>query len=550
MFANPMLAQAPNPIPAPEIAWATFAPELVLIGAVLVLLLMSVVGRQRNLVVIPAAVLGVVGGVLLTLNEQTAVGAIVVAVSAGIAAVVLGLAARPQIAHTWVAGIATAGALALTFWQYTSVLSPDNGLTDISAMQGSLALDGIALFTRITVYVTTLLALALGHGYLRDRQIHKPEFEPLILMSAIGMAAAGAATDLITIFVAYEVLSIALYVLAGSARRDRRSQESGLKYFVMGAVTSAVMLYGMALVYAATGAITLSGIGDALAVVTTPERMAVIGMVFIVVGLGFKVALAPFQLWTPDVYQGAPTNVTAFMAAATKAAGFAIILRLFLVAFAPLADLWVPVLAGLSAITMLYGAIVAVVQHDVKRMLAFSSIAHAGYATIGVASASTEGMSATLWYLLTYAVATLAAFGAVIAVERRRQGEVTLDDLRGMGKTSPALAGLFSLALLSLAGIPPTAGFAGKLLVFQAGVDAGLQWLVVVGVVSSVIAAFFYLRIMGMMFLEEPVEGVGEPIITTGLSTGIAVASALTIYLGIQPEVLLQVADRVATLAR
>ncbi|MFT5223229.1 MAG: NADH-quinone oxidoreductase subunit N [Glaciecola sp.] len=225
-------------------------------------------------------------------------------------------------------------------------------------------------------------------------------------------------------------------------------------------------------------------------------------------------------------------------------------LRLFLVAFAPLQDLWVPVVSVLAAITMLYGAIVAVVQHDLKRMLAYSSIAHAGYAMIGVVSTSTDGMRSTVWYLLTYAVSTLAAFGAVIAIERARQGEVTLDRIRGLGRTSPALAVLFSLALLSLAGIPPTAGFAGKLLVFQAGVDAGLQLLVIAGVISSVIAAFFYLRIMAMMFLEAPREDVGEPLMSGGLVYGISLASALVIYLGVNPRDLLRVADSVAQILR
>lgn len=545
----PVLAQAGD-LPTPEVVWSTFAPELLPGAAVLALLLMAVAGRRRNLVAIPFSVIGIlVGGWLLT-NDQTGPGAIVVATSALSGAAVLGLAARPQMAHTWVAGLSVAGALAMTGWQYASVLALGGDQVPIAAMQGSIALDGIALFTRITVYLTTLLALLVGHGYLNDRGLHKPEFEPLILMSALGMAVAGAATDLITIFVAYEVLSIALYVLAGSARRDRRSQEAGLKYFVLGAVTSAILLYGMALVYAATGSLDLGGIGASLALVTTPERLGVLGMVLVMVGLGFKVALAPFQLWTPDVYQGSPTNITAFMAAATKAAGFAIILRLFFVAFAPLSDLWVPIVSALAAVTMLYGAIVAVVQSDVKRMLAYSSIAHAGYAAIGVAAASGDGLRGTLWYLLTYAVTTIGAFGAVIAVERRRKGEVTLDQLRGLGRTHPALAVLFSVALLSLAGIPPTAGFAGKLVVFQAGVGAGLEWLVVVGVVSSVIAAFFYLRIMGMMFLEDPREELAEPTLTTGLVTGMAAAFAATVVLGVYPTFVLDIVDGVTQIVR
>ena len=238
------------------------------------------------------------------------------------------------------------------------------------------------------------------------------------------------------------------------------------------------------------------------------------------------------------------------MAAATKAAAFAALLRVYLQAFGALEDLWVPVVAALSALTMLYGAFVAIVQRDVKRILAYSSLAHAGYAAVGVAAASQQGMAGTLWYLLTYAVTVLAAFGAVVAIERQRRGEVALVDLRGLGRTSPALALILSLALLSLAGIPPTAGFAGKLAVFQAGVAADLEWLVVIGVASSVIAAFFYLRLMGMMFLEEPDDETEVPVISTGLSFGVAVAAALVVYLGVQPQVLLDVVQNAAVLAR
>jgi NADH-quinone oxidoreductase subunit N len=374
--------------------------------------------------------------------------------------------------------------------------------------------------------------------------------QPLLLLSVVGMAALGTANDLITMFVALEVLSISLYILCGLARRDRRSQEAGLKYFILGSVASAILLYGMALIYTATGSVDLPAIGRTIGLVTTTPGVAAIGIALVTVGVGFKVALAPFHLWTPDVYQGAPTNITAFMAAATKAAGFAAILRLYLVAFPSLSAIWVPVLAVLAAITMLYGAYVAVVQHDLKRMLAYSSITHAGYTTIGVVALSDAGLSATLFYLLTYAVATVGAFGCIIALERRRRGEVTLATIRGVGRTSPAVAGIFAVCLLSLAGVPATAGFVGKVAIFEAGVNAGLAWLVVVGVVSSVIAAFFYLRIAGVMFLEDTPEGQPLPVTTTGVMTGISVAGFLVVYLGIQPQILLQLADSAAALVR
>jgi NADH-quinone oxidoreductase subunit N len=296
--------------------------------------------------------------------------------------------------------------------------------------------------------------------------------------------------------------------------------------------------------------------------VLVPRAVALAGLVLVLVGIAFKVALVPFHFWTPDVYQGSPTSITAFMAAATKAAAFALFLRLAIVAFPGLRAWWVPVVAVIAAATMLYGAFAALAQHDLKRILAYSSITHAGYATIGVLTLTRQGLSATMLYLLTYAVGTIAAFGVVIAAERRRRGEVTLNDLRGLGRRTPLLAGILSLALLSLAGLPLTAGFIGKLEVFRAGVAAGLTWLVLVGVLSSLVAAFFYLRIAGIMFLEEPAgdaagvtegEGVAEerlPILSTGLSSAVAIAAALVVVLGVQPQLLIELAGTAGTLLR
>jgi NADH-quinone oxidoreductase subunit N len=543
------LAQAP--LDGLDVAWSSFAPELAPTLAALVLLLVAVAGHRKLLVAVPTAVLGIGLGVWLVTQELVVPGAVALALGAAAPALVLAFPRRPSLIQAWGAGLSLVAALVLTIWQYAVVLAPAGaGLAPQEALQGALANDGIAFFTRLTVYLTALLVIPIGYGYLQDRRINRAEVEPLLLFSVVGMAFLGTANDLITLFVSLELLSFGLYVLAGLARRDRRSQEASLKYFVLGSVASALLLYGMALVYTATGTVALAEIGSALGLVTTPRAVAVIGLALVTVGVAFKVALAPFHLWAPDVYQGSPTNVTAFMAAAVKAAGFAAMLRLYLVAFPSLSHLWVPALAVLAAITMLYGAYLAVVQHDLKRMLAYSSVTHAGYATIGVVANSDAGLSSTLWYLLTYAVGTLGAFGCVIAIERLRRGEVTLLDLRGLGRTSPPLAGILALCLLSLAGIPATAGFVGKLVVFQAGIAAGLTWLVVVGVVSSVIAAFFYLRIIGTMFLDEHEEGRSLPTITTGLSAGVSVSAALVLYLGLQPQLFLQLADNAAALVR
>lgn len=544
------LAQIGSLAPPEGVAWSSFAPELPPTIAALVLLLVAIAKRRPMLVLGPTAVVALAAGVWLIGEEQAVAG--VVTIALGIAGAVLAVVfpRRGSMIQAWGASLALLAALVLTGWQWAQLTGDTGSLLPQAGLAGALANDGIAFFARLTVYFSALIVIPLGYGYLQDRRINRAEVEPLILLCVVGMAALGSANDLITAFIALEVLSLALYVLAGLARRDRRSQEASLKYFVTGSVASAILLYGMALTYVATGSVGLYEIDVQLIAATSTSGVAVLGLALVTVGLGFKVALAPFHLWAPDVYQGAPTPITAFMAAATKAAAFAALLRLYLVAFPELADLWVPALAVLSAITMLYGAYVAVVQSDIKRMLAYSAISHAGYAAVGVAANSDAGLSAVLWYLVTYAVSSLGAFGCVIAIERMRQGEVTLRDLRGLWRTSPALAGFFGLCLLSLAGIPATAGFVGKLVVFQAGVAAGLTWLVVIGVVSSVIAAFFYLRIAGMMFLEDPEEGRGLPLVTTGLSFGLSVPTALVLFLGVWPQEALQFAESAAALLR
>jgi NADH-quinone oxidoreductase subunit N len=539
-----------------DVSFAAIAPELVVTGAALVLLLVAITRGRPQLVMLPVGLGAIALGAWIVVGGDLVPGVVLAAL--GVAAPILPIVfpGRATLVQAWGAGLALFAALLLTLWQVGPVLGGEEGgrLIASGAFAGSLANDGIALFTRLTVYLSALFVVPLGYGYLQERGINRAEVESLILLAAVGMALLGAANDLVTAFVALEVLSFSLYVLAGLARRDRRSQESSLKYFVTGAVASAILLYGMALLYVATGTLSIPGVGAGLTSVLVPQAVTLVALVLVTVGIGFKVALVPFHLWTPDVYQGAPTSVTAFMAAATKAAAFALLLRLSLVAFPGLRAWWVPVLAVLAAASMLYGAFAALGQQDVKRILAYSSITHAGYATIGVLALSRAGLSATLLYLLTYAVGTMAAFGVVIAVERRRRGEVTLATLRGLGRTSPLLAGILSLALLSLAGIPLTAGFIGKLEVFRAGISAGLTWLVVVGIASSLVAAYFYLRIAGMMFLEEPTQdadgSVRMPLLSGGLSVSVAVAAALVLVIGVQPQLLLELAGHAAVVLR
>lgn len=529
------------------LSWGAIAPELLVAGAGLLLLLLAIAGPFRTLLA-GASTVALAGlGVWFIIDGPLLAGIALVLVGAAFITFAVSFDDRPQLIQAWLAAATMVGALLLTAWQWNDLYAVDGPGVIFG---GAIGLDGVALFTRIVVFVTGLIVIPMGYAYLQDRGIYRLEFEPLVLFSITGMTVLGAAGDLLIVFLAIEVLSFPLYVLAGIARRDRRAQEAALKYFLLGAVASAVMLYGIALVYVATGTIDLAGVGQAVGLLTTPMPVVYLGIALITVGLGFKAAVVPFHFWTPDVYQGSPTNITAFMAAGTKAAAFAALLRVYLVGFGPLEAAWVPVLAALAAVTMMVGAIAAVIQVDVKRVLAYSSVAHVGYALVGVSAASPEGISATLYYLLTYAVSALAAFGCVVAIERQRRGEVALVDLRGMGRRSPVLAGVLGLSLLSLAGIPATAGFTGKFAVFRVGVEAGLAWLVVIGVISSAIAAFFYLRLMGAMFLEDPDVDGGPPLLTTGLSVAIAAAIAGVLFLGILPMDVIGLAGEAASIAR
>lgn len=535
----------------PDVIWSAFAPELLVTSVALALLLVAITRGRTLLVTGPVAVIGIVTGLALIVTGTVIPGVITALVLASLAGASLLYPRRASIVQAAGAVAAAAGALALTVWQFASVVTDEAGtFTPQGAFFDSLANDGLALFARFTIYLVVLVVVPLGYGFMRDRGINRAEVEPLLLLAAVGMVALATANDFITIFVALEVFSLALYVLAGSARRDRRSQEASLKYFILGAVASAILLYGMSLIYVATGALALPAVGDILGISATNRTVALFGLALVTVGVTFKVALVPFHLWVADVYQGAPTNITAFMSAATKVAAFAMLLRMYLVAFPAFVDVWAPVLAVLAAASMLYGAYVAVTQHDLVRMMAFSSITHAGYATIGVVALSDAGFASVLFYLFTYALTTLVTFGALIAIERARRGEVTLNTIIGLGRTDPWLAGMLSIGLLSLAGVPLTAGFIGKFMVFRAGIEAGWLWLVAIGVLSSVVAAYFYLRIAGMMFLNEPVDNAVAPAYGRIMRAVISVTALAVIVIGVLPSALLDLVDTLAVMLR
>jgi NADH-quinone oxidoreductase subunit N len=373
-----------------------------------------------------------------------------------------------------------------------------------------VSLDGFSVFVNSLLLVSGLLGVALAYGYVKRMGIERGEYYSLMLFSICGMMLMAQAADLIVVFLALELLSLPLYVLSAFARPKAKSEESGLKYFLLGAFSSGFVLYGIALVYGATGSTALSGIVAAVSA-GTPGLLLTIGAALILVGLGFKVAAVPFHMWTPDVYQGAPTAVTAFMASGAKIAGFAALLRVFATAFPSLAVDVTPVLWAISALTMIVGNLIAISQSDIKRMLAYSSIAHAGYILMafvpyGNPDVAPVSIAAGLFYLVAYAVTNFGAWGVVIALEQKEDKGLEITDYAGLGRKYPALAAAMTIFMLSLTGFPPTLGLVGKFYLFRAVLSGGYVGLAIIGVLTSLISAYYYLRVVVTMYMQE-----GEP---------------------------------------
>lgn len=374
--------------------------------------------------------------------------------------------------------------------------------------QAMAVADGFALLFDVVIVVAAVLGVLLAYQSIPRISQQVGSYYALLLLAVVGMMTMGAALDLIVVFLALEILSLALYILAGFNRSEPRSAEASLKYFLLGAFASAFFLYGAALVYGATASLNLEAIAAALAGGGRSPALLYLGVALLIVGFGFKVALVPFHMWTPDVYQGAPTPVTAFMSAATKAAAFAAFLRVFLTALPVAQPTWSWALAVLAAITMTLGNIAALRQRDLKRMLAYSSIAHAGYAAVGLVAGTAQGASAVLFYLMAYAFMNVGAFGVVAALERSGEYDVARGRLAGLSERQPVLAAAMAIFMFSLTGVPPFAGFFGKLYVFGAAVAAGWGWLVVIGVVNSVISAYYYLQVTVEMYFAAPAAEV------------------------------------------
>ncbi len=414
----------------------------------------------------------------------------------------------------------------------------------------ALVVDGFAVFFMVLVSVTVILGALLATAYLDKEGFGGPEFYVLMLLSASGAVVMASANDLIVLFLGLEILSIALYVLAGFNPRRMESREAAMKYFVLGAFSSALFLYGIALVYGATGSTNLGVIRAFLASNLAPNGGVLLGgAALILVGLGFKVAVVPFHTWTPDVYQGSPSPATGFMAAAAKAAGFAGLLRVFFSTFSTLRLDWRPAVFAIAVITLLVGSVLAVVQTDIKRMLAYSSISHAGYVMIGLQAASKEGIAGSLFYLLAYTFMVLGSFAVVTAVGRKGgDANHDLSAYKGLAARRPALALAFTVLLLSQAGVPFTTGFLAKFYVISAAVQSRSYALALIGMLSAVIAAFFYLRITVLMY-AQPEDGENVRRLAVPAATGIvvAVAAAFTVAFGLVPSPMIHFA-RQATL--
>ncbi len=409
--------------------------------------------------------------------------------------------------------------------------------TSQTGYSGMVALDDLSTLFNLLFLGSTGIVILLSMPFLRKEDVEHSEYYALLLFATSGMMILASGLDLITLFLGIEVLSISLYVLAGFRRDSDASNEAAMKYFLLGAFASSVLLYGIALVYGSTGTTNLAKIAETVSSAggPIPEGLLFAGVALILVGLAFKVAAAPFHMWTPDVYEGAPTPITAFLSAGPKAAAFAALLRTFFIAFGPIQAEWDVVLSVIAALTMTIGNIAAIAQTNVKRMLAYSSIAHSGYVLIGIVAGGAIGGTAAVFYLFAYVAMTLGAFAVIVLLEHKGERGEELRDYGGLGFRYPLIGALLSLSMISLSGIPPTVGFVGKLYLFGAAVQSGHVWLAVVGVLNSAISVFYYLRLMVLMYMREAQEAMPAIRVPVTLGLVLLVTALGTLWPGLFP---------------
>ena len=447
---------------------------------------------------------------------------------------------RTPFSFGWFGAIGFIGAIvqAIRLWDHNAV-----GMKVV-------VMDNYAIFFIVTVCAIGLLTILLSAGAADRDQLPSGEYHALMLFSASGMMLMGATNDLLVIFLALEIMSLGVYVMTGLRRASEQGAEAAFKYFVLGAFSSAFFLYGIAMTYAATGTTRLDEIALRIAQSSNePGMLSILALVMLFVGFAFKVSAVPFHMWTPDAYQGAPTLVTGFMSTGVKAAAFAAFLRVFLTALEPLHLEWAPVMSAVAALTMILGTVVGVAQTSVKRMLAYSSIAHAGYLLVGLVAATPAGKTAILFYLVAYAATNLGAFGILAALSSPGRPHDDVRDFAGLGRERPGLAALLTVFLLSLGGFPPTVGFIAKWYIFSAAVQQDLIALAVIGVLTSVISVFFYLRIVVMMYMTEEKTAERRPAVPAFAMAGMLIALLLVFYLGVLPGRLIAIAaDSVASI--
>ncbi|MQF98588.1 MAG: NADH-quinone oxidoreductase subunit N [SAR202 cluster bacterium] len=424
----------------------------------------------------------------------------------------------------------------------------------LSGVYGTVLIDQFSLFFKFFILGTLALVILSSTDYLSKLGRLRGEYHALLIFSAAGMMLLPAVTDLISIYIAIELTALPLAALI-AIRRDSHSTEAGIKFLLLSAMSSAVLLYGMALIYGFTGSTEIEVIIERIAYLSTGsgpfgERVILLAVVLIVAGIGFKISVAPFQMWVPDVYEGAPTPITSYLSVASKAAGFAIMLRIFYMAFGDIRIDWASLFAILSAVSMTVGNLAAVIQTNIKRMLAYSTVAHAGFLLMGLAAVGTQadlfetpmGPGSVLFYLVAYAVTNLAAFFVIIAVVNSTRSNM-IRNFAGMGQRAPVLAIILSISMISLLGIPPTVGFMGKLYIFSAAINSGLTWLVICGVLNSVVSAYYYLRVIRTMYMLEPESDTSIQIgIPPRMAIGIVGIGILV--LGIIPSTVMNAAEK------
>jgi NADH-quinone oxidoreductase subunit N len=409
-----------------------------------------------------------------------------------------------------------------------------------TAFAGMFVVDGYSNFFKLIFYLNIILTICISLKYMAIEKASFGEYYALLMFATTGMMIMASASDLIVLYLGLELMALSTYILAGFMRKQPRSNEAALKYFFLGAFSSAFLLYGISLTYGLTGTTNLKGIAEALSALSIMDNpITYLGLIFIIVAFGFKIALVPFHMWAPDVYEGSPTSITAFMSVGPKAAGFAVLGRVLFDAFAGMQVQWAAILVPIAVLTMATGSIIALAQTNIKRMLAYSSIAHAGYMLLGLIAGTHEGLTSTVNYLMIYLFMNIGAFAIVIMLRREGfQGE-NLEDYMGLSKSHPLASALMLIFMFSLAGIPPTAGFIGKFYVFMEAINAGYVYLAIIAVVFSAISAFFYLRVVMYMYMKDPVKEVTLTNSPT-MSIALAVTAMMVLILGIFPSILLE----------